>query len=68
MYAEKYGNNDVGKYTFSILQKMDAEKYGNDDVGKYTFSILQKMYADPPVIEHFGMETKQGGETLSFNV
>ena len=24
------------------------------------------MYADPPVIEHFRMETKQGGETLFF--
>ena len=47
---------------------MYAEKYGKDDVWKYTFYIFQKMYADPPVIEHFGMETKQGGETLSFNV
>ena len=25
------------------------------------------MYADPPVIEHFRMETKQGGETLFFS-
>ena len=47
---------------------MYIKKCGIDYVGKYTFSIWQKMYADPPVIEHFGMETKQGGETLSFNV
>ena len=51
-----------------FCNKMYAEKCGKDDVGKYTFYIFQKMYADPPVIEHFGMETKQGGETLSFNV
>ena len=42
--------------------------YGRDDVGKYTFYILEKMYADPPVIEHFGTKTKQGRETLFFNV
>ena len=47
---------------------MYAEKCGKDDVGKYTFYILEKMYADPPVIEHFGTKTKQGRETLFFNV
>ena len=64
MYVEKYGKINVGKYSFNLISK----KYGRDDVGKYTFYILEKMYADPPVIEHFGTKTKQGRETLFFNV
>ena len=55
-------------YILSLVENIYSEKYCNEDVVKYTFYILEKMYADPPVIEHFGMETKQGRKTLSFDV
>ena len=63
MYAEKFDKPHIEIYTCYI-----SINCGKNDVGKYTFYILEKMYADPPVIEHFGTKTKQGRETLSFNV
>ena len=51
----QYIMNAMGK---KMMQTLYSEEYGRGDVVKYTFCILQKMYADPSVIEHFGMETK----------
>ena len=58
----QYIMNAMGKKMMQnkhlILHTLYSEQYGRGDVVKYTFCILQKMYADPSVIEHFGMETK----------